>query len=113
MKQPGQARASLPIGGARAPAKLKIKADNNKREKVVEAALGLTADEAENVFAKTLVQTGQFDINIILVLLMDDRLNEARNNISSLLVQHPGSSKNSLCVMKQGRFFRLARFVCV
>ena len=36
------------------------------REKVVEAALGLTAEEAENVFAKSLVQTGGFTIPIIL-----------------------------------------------
>jgi SpoVK/Ycf46/Vps4 family AAA+-type ATPase len=37
-----------------------------EREHVVEAALGLTADEAENVFAKSLVQTGGFDIDVIL-----------------------------------------------
>jgi AAA+ superfamily predicted ATPase len=36
------------------------------REHVVEAALGLTADEAEGVFAKSLVQTGgNFDIDVI------------------------------------------------
>ena len=34
--------------------------------KVTEAALGLTAEEAENVFAKSLVQTGNFDLKIIL-----------------------------------------------
>lgn len=34
--------------------------------KVVEAALGLTAEEAENVFAKSLVETGEFDLKIIL-----------------------------------------------
>jgi SpoVK/Ycf46/Vps4 family AAA+-type ATPase len=37
-----------------------------EREHIVEAALGLTADEAENVFAKSLVQTGTFDIDVIL-----------------------------------------------
>jgi len=38
-----------------------------EREHVVEAALGLTADEAEGVFAKSLVQTGgSFDIDVIL-----------------------------------------------
>ena len=36
------------------------------KEKVVEAALGLTAEEAENVFAKSLVQAGCFDISVIL-----------------------------------------------
>jgi SpoVK/Ycf46/Vps4 family AAA+-type ATPase len=35
-------------------------------DKIVEAALGLTAEEAENVFAKSLVQKGQFDISIVL-----------------------------------------------
>jgi SpoVK/Ycf46/Vps4 family AAA+-type ATPase len=37
-----------------------------KLDKIVEAALGLTAEEAENVFAKSLVQQGQFDISIVL-----------------------------------------------
>jgi len=37
-----------------------------EREHVIEAALGLTAEEAENVFAKSLVQTGGFDIDVIL-----------------------------------------------
>ncbi len=37
-----------------------------KLDKIVEAALGLTAEEAENVFAKSMVQTGQFDIGIVL-----------------------------------------------
>src|SRR5207302_1604947 len=38
-----------------------------EREHVIEAALGLTAEEAENVFAKSLVQTGgNFDIDVIL-----------------------------------------------
>ncbi|QQO09020.1 AAA family ATPase [Breznakiella homolactica] len=45
---------------------LDIKESPEKLDKIVEAALGLTAEEAENVFAKTLVQKGQFDINIIL-----------------------------------------------
>jgi SpoVK/Ycf46/Vps4 family AAA+-type ATPase len=37
-----------------------------KRDKIVEAALGLTAEEAENVFAKSLVRKGGFDISIVL-----------------------------------------------
>ncbi len=46
--------------GARIPS-------GQEREHVVEAALGLTADEAEGVFAKSLVQTGgNFDIDVIL-----------------------------------------------
>lgn len=34
--------------------------------KIVEAALGLTAEEAENVFAKSLVEKGKFDIRTVL-----------------------------------------------
>jgi SpoVK/Ycf46/Vps4 family AAA+-type ATPase len=40
--------------------------DREKLNKIAEAALGLTAEEAENVFAKSLVQKGQFDSAIIL-----------------------------------------------
>ena len=45
---------------------LDIRNDPKIRERVVEAALGLTEDEAENVFAKSLVRTKQFDIDTIL-----------------------------------------------
>lgn len=48
------------------PSKIDIFNDKKKRDKVLEAALGLTAEEAENVFAKSLVQTNQFDIDVIL-----------------------------------------------
>jgi SpoVK/Ycf46/Vps4 family AAA+-type ATPase len=45
---------------------LEVLESTEKLDKVVEAALGLTAEESENVFAKSLVQKGQFDIPIIL-----------------------------------------------
>jgi len=45
---------------------LKIRNDPEERDRVIEAALGLTEDEAENVFAKSLVRTKQFDIDTIL-----------------------------------------------
>ncbi len=45
---------------------LAVRNDPELRERVVEAALGLTADEAENVFAKSLVRTRQFDLDTIL-----------------------------------------------
>jgi SpoVK/Ycf46/Vps4 family AAA+-type ATPase len=48
------------------PETIEIFKDVKKRDKVLDAALGLTVDEAENVFAKSLVQTNQFDIDIIL-----------------------------------------------
>ena len=40
--------------------------DGHHLDKIVEAALGLTAEEAENVLAKSLVEKGKFDIGIIL-----------------------------------------------
>ncbi|MDR1931478.1 MAG: AAA family ATPase [Spirochaetales bacterium] len=46
--------------------KLDVLQAPEKLDKIVEAALGLTAEEAENVFAKSLVQKGQFDIGIVL-----------------------------------------------
>ena len=46
--------------------KLEIARNPMLFQKVVEAALGLTAEEAENVFAKSLVQTGDFNLKIIL-----------------------------------------------
>jgi len=45
---------------------LTVKRDAELRESVVEAALGLTAEEAESVFAKSLVKTRDFDIDTIL-----------------------------------------------
>ncbi len=40
--------------------------DGKSMEKLVDAALGLTVEEAENVFAKSLVQTGHFDVGVVL-----------------------------------------------
>jgi ATP-dependent 26S proteasome regulatory subunit len=37
-----------------------------ERDQILEAALGLTAVEAENVFARSLVEKGTFDVNVIL-----------------------------------------------
>jgi SpoVK/Ycf46/Vps4 family AAA+-type ATPase len=45
---------------------LEVLKSSEKLEKIAEAALGLTAEEAENVFAKSLVEKGQFDITIVL-----------------------------------------------
>jgi len=45
---------------------LEVLKSPDKLDKIVEAALGLTAEEAENVFAKSLVEKGQFDISIVL-----------------------------------------------
>jgi SpoVK/Ycf46/Vps4 family AAA+-type ATPase len=45
---------------------LKVKQDPDLMDQVVEAALGLTSEEADNVFAKSLVRKRDFDIDTIL-----------------------------------------------
>lgn len=52
---------SLPENRAR-----RVREDRVFGERVVEAALGLTLDEAENVFSKSVVRTGDFDLDTIL-----------------------------------------------
>ena len=44
---------------------LAVRQDAELRETVVEAALGLTADEAKSVFAKSLVKTRDFDVDTL------------------------------------------------
>jgi len=43
--------------------KVSIDINDKDREKLIQAALGLTLQEAENVFAKTIVQDGKLDAN--------------------------------------------------
>ena len=45
---------------------LAVKTDADEREAVIEAARGLTADEARNVFAKSLVKKRDFDVKTIM-----------------------------------------------
>ncbi len=44
----------------------KVREDPAFGERVVEAALGLTLDEAENTFSKSIIRTGDFDLDTIL-----------------------------------------------
>jgi SpoVK/Ycf46/Vps4 family AAA+-type ATPase len=44
----------------------RVREDTEHRERIIEAALGLTADEAENVFSKCLVRKHDFDIETII-----------------------------------------------
>jgi ATP-dependent 26S proteasome regulatory subunit len=46
--------------------RLQIDLSESDRERVLRAAAGLTASEAENVFAKSLVMTGRMDLDVIL-----------------------------------------------
>ena len=45
---------------------LRIELDDVSRERVLKAAQGLTASEAENVFAKSLVETRRLDLDVII-----------------------------------------------
>jgi SpoVK/Ycf46/Vps4 family AAA+-type ATPase len=46
--------------------KPEVAGSKEKMDKIIDAALGLTAEEAENVFAKSVVEKGWFDISIVL-----------------------------------------------
>ncbi len=99
------------------PANIEIFNDQKKREKVLDAALGLTAEEAENVFAKSLVQTNQFDIDIILSekeqiirksgILEFYKTSEEFNDIGGLENLKVWLKKRTLAFSKEARDFGL------
>jgi len=90
-----------------------------EREHIVEAALGLTADEAENVFAKSLVQTGTFDIDVILSekerivrksgVLEFFRTQEKMDNIGGLDLLKSWLRKRQSAFSEEARNFGLPR----
>jgi SpoVK/Ycf46/Vps4 family AAA+-type ATPase len=90
-----------------------------EREHIVEAALGLTADEAENVFAKSLVQTGTFDIDVILSekerivrksgVLEFFRTQEKMDNIGGLDLLKSWLRKRQAAFSEEARNFGLPR----
>ena len=54
------------IRSARSRGDLRIELDQAARERVLDAAQGLTASEAENVFAKSVVMTHRLDLDVII-----------------------------------------------
>ncbi len=54
------------IRSARSQGRLRLKLNRGDREQILQAARGLTVTEAENVFAKSVVMTRQFDPEIII-----------------------------------------------
>lgn len=86
-------------------------------EKVVDAALGLTMEEAENVFAKSLVQTGRFDVGVILSekeqiirksgVLEYYRASEGMSNIGGLENLKVWLAKRSQAFSREAREFGL------
>lgn len=87
------------------------------RERVVEAALGLTADEARNVFAKSLVSKKDFDIDTILGekkhiirksgILEFYETNEAFKDVGGLEVLKDWLNKRQLAFTQKARDFGL------
>jgi SpoVK/Ycf46/Vps4 family AAA+-type ATPase len=107
------ARVSKMVSGTAVPS-------GSEREHIVEAALGLTADEAENVFAKSLVQTGgQFDIDVILSekerivrksgVLEFFRTREQLDNIGGLDLLKSWLNKRQTAFSEEARAFGLPR----
>jgi hypothetical protein len=56
-----------------AAAKIKIELVGEGRERLIQAALGLTLQEAENVFAKTIVNDGTLDADDVSVVFSEKR----------------------------------------
>jgi SpoVK/Ycf46/Vps4 family AAA+-type ATPase len=93
--------------------------EGQEREHIIEAALGLTADEAENVFAKSLVQTGTFDIDVILSekerivrksgVLEFFRTQEKMDNIGGLELLKSWLRKRQAAFSEEARKFGLPR----
>jgi ATP-dependent 26S proteasome regulatory subunit len=54
------------IQSVKANTQIDVKLTPDEREHILEAALGLTANEAENVFARSLVEKRKFDVSVIL-----------------------------------------------
>ncbi len=54
------------IQSVKANPQIDTKLTQDERERVLEAALGLTATEAENVFARSLVEKRKFDVDVVL-----------------------------------------------
>jgi ATP-dependent 26S proteasome regulatory subunit len=50
---------------------IEINIDNDAREKILRASLGLTLKEAENVFAKTLVMNGKLDASVVPIVISE------------------------------------------
>src|SRR5437660_6948553 len=104
--------ASMVPGSKAAPS-------GQEREHIIEAALGLTADEAENVFAKSLVQTGTFDIDVILSekerivrksgVLEFFRTQEKMDNIGGLDLLKSWLRKRQAAFSEEARQFGLPR----
>jgi len=61
------------LDGLKANTQISISKDQDLKEKIVKAALGLTANEAENVFAKSIVNDRKFDVEDLQMVLEEKK----------------------------------------
>lgn len=61
------------LDGLKTNTQVTISKDQDLRERIVKAALGLTANEAENVFAKSIVNNRKFDVEDLQVVLEEKK----------------------------------------
>jgi SpoVK/Ycf46/Vps4 family AAA+-type ATPase len=88
-----------------------------EREQVLQAALGLTNTEAENVFAKSLVEKHRFDVNVILsekeqiirksAILEYYRASEAFTDVGGLDLLKDWMDKRTVAFSEKARLFGL------
>jgi hypothetical protein len=82
------ARSARNQGRLRGRTRPQVDLSEPDRERVLRAAAGLTASEAENVFAKSLVMTGQMDLDVIVAekkqLLQKSRVLEYYDGVEDM-----------------------------
>ncbi len=98
-------------------AQIETKLDPAERERVIEAAVGLTANEAENVFARSLVEKRKFDVDTILTekeqiirksgMLEYYRMDETMADVGGLDVLKDWMRKRSAAFGQRARDFGL------
>lgn len=96
---------------------IETKLSSEERERILEAALGLTATEAENVFARSLVEKRRFDVETILTekeqiirksgMLEYYRLEEGMGDVGGLDVLKDWMRKRSQAFSQRARDFGL------
>lgn len=94
-----------------------VKLTPDQREQILEAALGLTANEAENVFARSLVEKRRFDVDVILTekeqiirksgMLEYFRADEGMGDVGGLEILKDWTRKRNIAFGQRARDFGL------
>lgn len=105
------------IQSVKANAQLQTEMTTEEREQILKAAQGLTAMEAENVFAKSLVEKRKFDVDVILsekeqiirksAILEYYRASEAFNDVGGLDLLKDWMDKRTVAFSDKARDFGL------